>query len=247
MSEMLTIEWRKLIRRKEIYVLTFLILFASLFIVFQLSTDSPILTINTSDGGNISLAKLTHGILNILYSTGILVAMLAIIIWNLIGKEMDQKIISHYFVNSKNRHSVFLPKMLLGIFVIGLLLLLFTGSFVLFSFLMKPDIVELSYTLIDVREFGKIFLLHILLCIIYTLFAFLFSLFFGSMGVLIGTIGVSLGFTLLKFISGTDSFNPLVINNIYSLDTISKSIFLDLIYILILGSIFFLVSNKKDI
>lgn len=56
----------------------------------------------------------------------------------------------------------------------------------------------------------------------------------------------SIVFTLLRFIKGTDSFNPLIINNIHTLESMPKSILLDCIYILILGTIFFLAVHKKD-
>lgn len=249
MNRMLRVEGRKLIRRKDVYILTSILLFLSFFVNYQLSLENPALRIERTDGiaTSIPLPELTQLLINVLSQTGIFTVMLAVIIWNIIGRELDQKIIYHYFVNSKNRLHVYGAKILFTVKIIIVLFGVFVGSFLLFSYLFHSDRVQITYSGEAWQELGKIFLLTIFMFIIYTLCAFLFSLFFGSMGTLMGTVGLWLVFTLLKFFEEADRFNPLVFNNIYSLESFPESLLLNFLYVALLAGAFVILALKRDL
>lgn len=249
MIRMLWVEWRKLLRRKEVYILTLILVFLSFFVNYQLSLDNPALKIERTDGQieRISLPDLTHLMANVLDQTGIFTVMLAVIVWNIIGREHDQKIVRLYFVNRPSRLDVYGAKILLSLKVMSILFLLFISSLLLFASIIQPDQVEITFTGENWLELGKVSLLHMFMFFIYTLCAFLFSLCFGSMGTLMGTIGIWLLFTFLKFVEDADRLNPLIINDIFSLKSFSESILLNCLYVVVLGGILIFFVMKKDV
>ncbi|MCY7825149.1 hypothetical protein MOB34_15445 [Bacillus spizizenii] len=198
MLNIINVEFRKMFIRKEFYITLFLLFLISVFIIYQLSSGGGLVNIQQDGNDKMPISEFIIGIVGLFNMLGITAIICCVLVWNIIGSEVDQKILPVYFLNSPSRLKVILSKILVSLLCIVIYNIIFTLTIVISCILFRPEQIATSF---HKQDFINIFTASgsfISLSFILILIAFDAAILFGGMGVIFGTIGV---FILSSFLN----------------------------------------------
>lgn len=185
------VEIRKCFLRFDFYGA--LILYSGIvgFFIYQICTESSIITIEKG-AENLLFNELLLGILLMTNGLGLTGILLAILCWRTLGKELDQKSIVMYILHARSKWKVFFAKFLtlLLAFIIIIVVAIFV-SFLIYFFT-APANLEFITSTDAIKQFCSVLLLIISSSAISILLACVLSMKFGTLGVLGSTIGLSI-------------------------------------------------------
>ncbi|MGP1910100.1 hypothetical protein ACTSEZ_18150 [Metabacillus sp. JX24] len=238
MKKLIIVELRKLMCRKEFYFSIVTLVSLGLFIVYQLHSNGSIIQLSQEGNDTVMVGELLIGIIGLFNMTGITAVMVCILLWKMIGSEIDQKIISIYYLNSPSRLRVYFSKLIVSIMTILIYIMLFISFVVITSYLLLPESIPPLKNSIFWKEVLIAGASFVALSSILILFAFCLAYLFGGMGVIVGTIGISIISGILNSYGFFSEWLPLTVTDFYNnYQNRDIAIFMGYILLLIIVSI----------
>ena len=100
---MIYVELRKMFQRKEFYILNIIMIFIGIFVIYQIGAEGSLVQVKNNEGSesSIPLSELIIGIIGLFNMLGVTAIISCMSTWNLIGTEVDNKILNNYFLNAR--------------------------------------------------------------------------------------------------------------------------------------------------
>ncbi|WP_338471135.1 hypothetical protein R4Z10_20555 [Niallia sp. XMNu-256] len=213
MARLISVEFRKLFRRKEFYVSLVTLALIGVFIVYQLATGGGLVNIQQEGNNLIPISELIIGVVGIFNMLGITAIIACISVWNILGAELDQRILSTYFLNSPSRVKVIFSKLIVSFANMVMIIVTFALFMIISCMIFTPENITIVGKTSEVLNILIACASFISLALIFILLSFNLALLFGNIGVIFGTIGLSLLSSLLNAYGVIDEWLPLTITD----------------------------------
>lgn len=237
----ITVEVRKMFRRKEVYYISLGLISFILGFIYLISKDSPNIMILNNNMGQFTSTNFIE-IIFIIMQESILFLIVAIISWNVLGKERDDLSDFTYILLSRNLYQFMFAK----IFILNILIIYFGFLIIMFSTIgisyFRPEIIIND---LHIKHILLSFLAYYSLGLFYLLLGFLLSLYKGSIGVLLGTIFTPIIFVVLKNYTSYTKYLPNVLMNYKIDDNLILNFSLMSVYIVLIVILLLYSLNKR--
>ena len=137
---------------------------------------------------------------------------------------------------------VLLSKMVIAVISIGIIIIVFLISIILFALIFNPANIN---NLIEMRQIAVAALSFLSLSIIFILFAFTLGIVFGGIGVIAGTIGLSLLTSFLNAYGILEEYLPINITDFNTGFSYVDLLIIILYYVTLILTSVFLIRRKE--
>lgn len=243
----LKVELRKLLFRWDFYFAGIILIGLTSFFMYQLSAEGTFIKIESEQLMEFSLNNVIGSIFSMSHHLGLIGIILAILCWNTLGKEVDQRSLTTYLLHSHNKWKLVLSKISVMSVAISSLFSASILAMLGIYFIFQPKQIHFAGTLSDYQYLLQSLLLIILCAILFISLAAITALRFGSIGVLLITIGLSILSTIFRENQYIRDFLPLNL-----IDTMNEISFLEsttllVMYITMVLFLLWILTKKREI
>lgn len=239
----LRVEARKMFFRIDFYIAFLLMVGITSFLIYQLSTEGTIVTIEGE--GAITFNDLMESIFSMMHHLGLVSIILAILCWQLFGKEVDNRNMTIYFLHSRDKWKLLFSKIVIVAIAFLLIWLAVIVTMIGIHLITKPEQFEFVTNSEEILRLIKMFSLIMLSGLTFISLTAIISLRFGSLGVLFTTVGLSIISSILSNNIYLKQFLPL--NLITNTNSYFESIAYLVCYFAIAHVLLFLISRYREI
>lgn len=243
----LKVEFRKLLFRWDFYIAGGILIGITSFFMFQLSAEGTFIKIESDQPIELSLNNVVGSIFSMSQHLGLIGIILAILCWNSLGKEVDHRSLTTYFLHSHNKWKLMLSKISAMSFAVSILLSASILAMLSIYFIFQPEQIHFMGTLSDYQLLLQTLLLVILCAILIISLAAILALRFGSIGVLLVTIGLSILSTIFRENRYIRDFLPLNLTDTMNDISFLESTTLLVTYIVVVQLMLWIVTKRREI
>lgn len=243
----LKVELRKLLFRWDFYIAGILLIGITSFFMYQLSADGTFIKIESGQPIELSLNNIVGSIFSMSQHLGLIGIILAILCWQTLGKEVDHRSLTTYFLHSHSKWKLMLSKISVMSIAISILLSASVLAMLAIFFIFQPEQIHFSGSLSDYQLLLQNLLLIILFAILFISLAAVIALHFGSIGVLLSTIGLSILSSIFRENQYIRDFLPLNLTDTMNEISFLESTSLLVVYIVVVQLILWIVTKKREI
>ncbi|MFJ7736313.1 hypothetical protein ACIQ2D_08195 [Lysinibacillus sp. NPDC097287] len=247
MQRELKVELRKLLFRWDFYIAGSILIGITSFFMYQLSAEGTFIKIESDQPIELSLNNVVGSIFSMSQHLSLIGIILAILCWHTLGKEVDHRSLTMYFLHSHSKWKLMLSKISVMSIAISTLLSASVLAMLAIYFIFQPEQIHFAGTLSDYQLILQNLLLIILCAILFISLAAIIALRFGSIGVLLATIGLSIMSTIFRENRFIRDFLPLNITDTMNDISFPESITLLVVYIIIVHFILWIVTKRREI
>lgn len=243
----LKVELRKLLFRWDFYIAGILLIGITSFFMYQLSAEGTFIKIESGQPIELSLNNIVGSIFSMSQHLGLIGIILAILCWHTLGKEVDHRSLTTYFLHSHSKWKLMLSKISVMSIAISILLSASVLAMLAIYFIFQPEQIHFSGTLSDYQLLLQNLLLIILFAILFISLAAVIALRFGSIGVLLSTIGLSILSSIFRENRFIQDFLPLNLTDTMNEISFLESTSLLVVYIVVVLLILWIVTKRREI
>lgn len=220
----LFVEMRKVFLTPAFYIALLLFNFVISFLLVETSGKGNIVSMS-GDISDVSFNELYFGLLQMVHYVGLPAIAIAIIMWHSLGKEIDQKSILIYLLNTSSKMNLLFSKAI--VFILAYSMLLISNAFITFLvYETTSPKMSLLFEEKAVIEGFENFILIGLNGVAIILISMLSTYYLGSIGLLIGTIGFTIFTNFFKDHVYLKEYMPINLINIESGDPLKSALIL---------------------
>ena len=243
----LKVELRKLVFRWDFYIAGLILIGITSFFMYQLSAEDTIIKIEGSQPSELTLNIVIGSIFSMSHHLGLIGIILAILCWHTLGKEVDHRSMTTYFLHSHSKWKLMLSKVTVISIATSILFVVSFLAMLAIYFIFQPEQIQFAGSFNDYQFLLQNLFLIILCAILYIVLAAVIALYFGSIGVLLTTIGLSILSSIFKNNQYIRDFLPLNL-----MDTVNDISFLEsstmlVMYIVAVQLLLWMITKKREI